>query len=421
MPHRGKVVVVGQGYVGLPLALLAAESGYLVLGLDSDSNKVASIMAATVDIPGVSSRDIIDFRDSGRYLASAEYSESEGFDVALLTLPTPLKGEAPDLSHVLDAVRRLAPHVRRGALIIVESTTFPGTTRDVVRPLLENLTNLVAGDDFFLAYSPERVNPGDTEWGLLNTPKLVSGLTAKCLELGEQFYGSLGVKVVQVSTLENAEFTKLLENTFRLVNISLINELSTVARSLKVDMWECLDAADTKPFGFTKFSPGPGVGGHCLPVDPVYLSWVSSEKAGRRLQTIDTAISVNKLMPAFIADRLEEILVSRRIRGSKPKVLLLGVSYKAGVGDSRESPTVSLAEQLESKGFVVSALDNHVGPHAWPPSLARIEGGPFKDVDVAVVLTAHGLEDWAVLLDSEIPILDTRNYIAGQNVEQLAR
>jgi nucleotide sugar dehydrogenase len=349
-----------------------------------------------------------------------DYKDAKGFNVALLTLPTPLNGKVPDLSYLVDATTRLAEYLQPGSLVILESTTFPGTTRKVIVPILEDRSKLVAGSDFYLAYSPERINPGDPDWGLHNTPKIVSGLTTECRAKAEEFYQSLAISTVPVSSLENAEFTKLLENSFRLVNISLINELSTVTRDLGVDLWECLDAADTKPFGFTKFSPGPGVGGHCLPVDPVYLSWAATQKSGRSLRTIDTAVDINGLMSRFIADRIASMLRQRGKDVRRSTVLLLGIAYKAGVGDPRESPALSLASELGASGASVVALDNQVSSSSWPENITRIERGPFDEIDLAVVLTAHGQGDWEALLDSPVPILDTRNYVNGTNVEQLA-
>jgi UDP-N-acetyl-D-glucosamine dehydrogenase len=418
--HDATVVVVGQGYVGLPLALAAAGSGYRVVGLDSDVAKVDSIKDCAIALPGVSAAQLRDLQSRALYSPSVDYKDAKGFNVALLTLPTPLNGKVPDLSYLVDATTRLAAYLQPGSLVIVESTTFPGTTREVIVPILEDKSKLVAGSDFYLAYSPERINPGDPDWGLHNTPKIVSGLTTECRAKAEEFYQSLAISTVPVSSLENAEFTKLLENSFRLVNISLINELSTVTRDLGVDLWECLDAADTKPFGFTKFSPGPGVGGHCLPVDPVYLSWAATQKSGRSLRTIDTAVDINGLMSRFIADRIASMLRQRGKDVRRSTVLLLGIAYKAGVGDPRESPALSLASELGASGASVVALDNQVSSSSWPENITRIERGPFDEIDLAVVLTAHGQGDWEALLDSPVPILDTRNYVNGTNVEQLA-
>lgn len=291
------VVVIGQGYVGLPLAMRAVEAGYDVVGLDLDRVRIAALARGESFVEDISGGTVQAALDSGRYRASGDYETARGFGVAVITVPTPLKETLPDLSFIESAAASLAPYVTAGATVVLESTTYPGTTEELMVPLLEKGSGLTAGTDFFVGYSPERIDPGNPRWNFVNTPKVVSGIDESSLAHVDAFYASLVERTVPVSTPKEAELTKLLENTFRHVNIALVNELAVFADELDVNVWEAIDAAATKPFGFMKFTPGPGVGGHCLPVDPSYLSWQVRRTLGKSFRFVELANDVNDSPP----------------------------------------------------------------------------------------------------------------------------
>ncbi|MDQ4088798.1 MAG: nucleotide sugar dehydrogenase, partial [Actinomycetota bacterium] len=333
-----KVVVVGQGYVGLPLAMRAVEVGFDVVGYDSSDARVKRLNAGESYVEDIASETLAAALAGGRYEASADPACCRRFDVAVITVPTPLKEGIPDLSYIEHAAATLGSHLRPGTTVILESTTYPGTTEELVGAILENHSGLAVGVDFHLGYSPERIDPGNRAHHLVNTPKVVSGVTQSCLAAVKGFYDSIVERTVPVSGTREAELVKLLENTFRHVNIALVNELAMFANELGVDVWEAIDAASTKPFGFMPFMPGPGVGGHCLPIDPSYLSWRVRRLLGQPFRFVELANDVNDHMPDYVVQRLTLALNRRRQAVNGSRILLLGMAYKRNTSDARESP-----------------------------------------------------------------------------------
>ena len=415
------VVVVGQGYVGLPLALRAVEIGHRVVGFDTDVARMAKLAAGDSYIDDVSSAQLKAALDTGRYMATSDETACKGFDVALITVPTPLKEGVPDLSFIEDAGAMLARHLHSGATVVLESTTYPGTTVELLVPILEAGSGLVAGDDFHVGYSPERIDPGNPIWGLVNTPKVVSGIDDASLRAVQNFYDGLVQATVPVSRTQEAELVKLIENTYRHVNVALINELAMFASDLGIDIWESLDAAGTKPFGFTRFNPGPGVGGHCLPVDPSYLSWQVKRRVGQAFRFVELANDVNDHMPDYVVRRIMIALNRRKqvINGSR--VLLLGLAYKPNTGDVRESPALVLADRLIGLGAEVGAADPHVERSRIDARirLCDLTALELSTADAVVVLTDHDGFDWDLVREHSRFIFDTRHRLTGAHVEQL--
>lgn len=412
--HRvDKVVIVGQGYVGLPLSVAAVEAGLTVVGLDTDDNRIRDLAAARSYVDDVSDDTMRRILASGRYLPTRDYSAAAGFDVAVITVPTPLRDGAPDLSYIRLSAQALAPHVVRGSTVILESTTYPGTTEEMLVPELEEGSSLTAGEDFHVAFSPERIDPGSRVFVLRNTPKVVGGLDAASLEAAMQFYSRFIDRVVPVSNPRVAEMTKLLENTFRHVNIALVNELAVFAHALGVDVWEAIDAASTKPFGFMRFTPGPGVGGHCLPVDPSYLSWRVKRETGRTFRFVELANDINDYMPDYVVDRLVEALNARAQSARGAQVLLVGVAYKKNTGDRRESPALRIIRRLNQLGSSVRYVDPFVSEF---PGAERVDLTPDEVAksDAIVIVTDHDGLDYAMIGAARAIVLDTRNRLAGK-------
>ncbi|MET8383659.1 nucleotide sugar dehydrogenase [Streptosporangium canum] len=418
---REKLVVVGQGYVGLPLAMRAVDAGFDVVGIDVDEWRVKRLNAAESYVEDVGDDLLAAAHRSGRYLASTDYADAEGFDVCVITVPTPLREGVPDLRHIGSAGESIAPLLRRGATVVLESTTYPGTTEEYLRPLLEEGSGLQAPGDFSLGYSPERIDPGNSQWRLENTPKVVSGIDAVSLEKIGAFYTRIVQEVVPVSSLQVAELCKLLENTFRHVNIALVNELSIFAQQLGIDVWEAIDAASTKPFGYMRFTPGPGVGGHCLPIDPSYLSWKVKRSLGHNFRFVELANDINDHMPDHVVHRLILGLNqrSKSIRGSR--VLLLGLAYKKNAGDCRESPAIEVARALWKLGADVRAADPHMDDSLLPPGIeiVRPTGRELALADAVVILTDHDCFDYELVEQMGTFVFDTRNRCRGPNVERL--
>jgi len=415
-----KVVVIGQGYVGLPLAVRAVEVGHTVTGIDVDARRAAALASGVSYVEDISSARLGAVRGTGRYEVASDYESLVGWNVAVITVPTPLHESRPDLRFVEDACRSIAASLRPGCLVVLESTTFPGTTEELVVPLLEQGSGLRAGDDFLVGYSPERIDPGNARWGFANTPKVVSGVDDRSREAVEEFYGTLVETVVPVSGTREAELTKLLENTFRHVNIALVNELAVFADELGVDVWETIRAASTKPFGFMPFTPGPGVGGHCLPVDPSYLSWQVRRKLGRTFRFIELANDVNEHMPDHVVAKLATMLndEGKSVRGAR--VALVGLAYKKNSGDVRESPSMRIAHLLLEMGADLVGIDPHVEGHRWPSSVERRDALPasLTDCDLAVLLTDHDDVDLRML--DGVPTFDTRHVMpTGPDVRVL--
>jgi UDP-N-acetyl-D-glucosamine dehydrogenase len=416
-----RLVVVGQGYVGLPIAVRAVEVGFSVVGLDVDQVRVAALAAGTSFVEDVGPADLRAALDSGRYLPTTDYADAAAFDAAIITVPTPLKESLPDLSFIRAAAVGLAPLLRPGAVVVLESTTYPGTTEELLVPLLEGTSRLRAGRDFHVGYSPERIDPGNRTWGLVNTPKVVSGVNEESLRAVEALYARLVDRVVPVSGCKEAELTKLLENTFRHVNIALVNEIAMFARELGVDVWETIDAASTKPFGFLSFTPGPGVGGHCLPVDPTYLSWQVRRQLRRSFRFVELANDINDHMPDHVVLRVTAGLNRSRKAVCGATVLVLGLAYKPNTGDVRESPALRIVELLTDLGADVQVVDSHVEPHRCPPGIRLVEltGARVRAADAVVIVTDHDDVDYGLLDHCLTWVLDTRRRLTSKEVEYL--
>jgi len=412
-----RIVVIGQGYVGLPLAMAAHGAGRNVVGIDTDERRVAQIQSGISPVSDVDSSELNSALESGRYSIQSNYESLAGFASAIITVPTPLKDGKPNLRFIESAASSLSPHISPGTLIVLESTTYPGTTEELLVPILESGSNLVAGKDFHVGYSPERIDPGNREWNLLNTPKITSGINEDSASAVADLYSGFGITVVPVSGTREAELTKLLENTFRHVNIALVNELAMFSSQLGVNIWEAIDAASTKPFGFMKFLPGPGVGGHCLPVDPSYLSWAIKEKAGASFRFVELANTVNSFMPNFVVGRTRELLEKQGFTVKGSKILLGGLSYKPQTGDIRESPALVIADLLKHQGADVYAIDNYVSDDDWPNFISHHLDS--ENYDAGIVITPHDEAIPATLVKVCKVVLDTRNVTSGPNVRSI--
>ncbi|WP_375423647.1 nucleotide sugar dehydrogenase [uncultured Friedmanniella sp.] len=408
-----KVVIVGQGYVGLPVAMRAVEVGYTVVGVDVDDRRIGRLAEGASYVDDVDSARLQQALDSGRYLPTTDYQHCEGFDYAVITVPTPLRESVPDLSFIESAAASLAPQLRSGATVILESTTYPGTTEELLAPLLESISGLTCGTDFYVGYSPERIDPGNQRWGFVETPKVVSGIGEEAYIRIHGFYSSMINEVVGVSGTKEAELTKLLENTFRHVNIALVNELLVFGHQLGVDVWEAIDAAGTKPFGFMKFTPGPGVGGHCLPVDPSYLSWEVRRKLGRSFRFVELANDINDHMPDYVVSRIVTALNRRRVALNGSTILLVGLAYKRNTGDVRESPALRIVALLREYGVNVQGVDHHVEPYQWPAGVESVSltEEVVQNSDYIVLLTDHDDVDYAVLEKAADRVFDTRHRV----------
>ncbi|WP_235509844.1 nucleotide sugar dehydrogenase [Arthrobacter sp. Soil761] len=416
-----KVVIVGQGYVGLPVAIRAAEVGYTVVGVDVDKRRIDDLLAGRSYVDDIDSSTLRSATESGRYLATTDYDDIAGYDIAVITVPTPLRESLPDLSFIEESARSLAVHLKPGATVILESTTYPGTTEELLVPILEAGSGLKAGKDFFAGYSPERIDPGNKVWGFVETPKVVSGIDAESLDKVQRFYNRLVTTTVPVSTPKEAELTKLLENTFRHVNIALVNELAIYAHQLGVNIWESIEAASSKPFGFMKFTPGPGVGGHCLPVDPSYLSWQVRRKLGQSFRFVELANDINDHMPDYVLQRLMLMLNKQQRSISGSTILLVGLAYKKNTGDIREAPSLRLIELLSDAGAQLIAVDAHIEAHRWPAGVRSValNEDAISEADIAVLLTDHDDLDLSILTAHDLPLLDTKNRLVAGCVERL--
>jgi UDP-N-acetyl-D-glucosamine dehydrogenase len=416
------VVVVGMGYVGLPLAVRAAEAGHQVVGYDIDLARVNLLASGESYVEDVPSAELKSALESGKFRPSSDTGACAGFDVAVVATPTPLRDGLPDLSYVESAAGSLAEHLRSGATVIVESTSYPGTTQEIVLPLLEKGSGLTAGVDFYLGYSPERIDPGNATWTLTTTPKIVSGIDDGSLKAVRAFYDTIVDQTVVVSSPREAELAKLIENTFRHVNIALVNELAMFAHDLGIDVWEAIRAAATKPFGFMPFTPGPGVGGHCLPIDPSYLSWRVERALGRSFRFVELADDINNHMPDYVVKRLMAGFNSRGLPIKGMRILLLGLAYKKNTGDARESPAVRVAQLLANMGAEVRAADPHVvEATAVDAVVTRVDVTPeeLSASDAVVLLTDHDAFDFDSIVKHATYFFDCRHRLAGANVEAL--
>ena len=413
---------VGQGYVGLPVAVRAVEVGYDVVGLEIDDRRVKMLAAGESYVEDISDAQLGAALATGRYRPTNDLDGVDRFDVAVISVPTPLREGVPDLSYIESAATVLAPLVTRGSTVILESTTYPGTTEDLVGPILEEGSGLLVGSDFHLGYSPERIDPGNTTWTLTSTPKVVSGVDEASLYAVRRFFDRICDRTVAVSGCKEAELTKLLENTFRHVNIALINELAMFASDLDIDVWAAIDAASTKPFGFMRFTPGPGVGGHCLPVDPSFLSWRVKRSLGQPFRFVELANDVNEHMPDFTVRRLMMALNRRGLPVNGSRVLVVGLAYKPNTSDVRETPALRVVRLLRELGADVAVVDPHVDRQEFGEAARWVDltGDEVASADVCLLLTDHACLDYGLLADRARFVLDTRHRLpAGPNVEYL--
>jgi UDP-N-acetyl-D-glucosamine dehydrogenase len=415
------VVVAGLGYVGLPLAMRAAEAGHQVIGYDVDSGRVKLLEAGESYIEDVPASELAAAVGAGKFRPTSEARACAGFDIAVITVPTPLRDGLPDLTYIEAAARMLARYLRPGATVIVESTSYPGTTQEQVLPWLEDGSGLVAGTDFHLGYSPERIDPGNTTWTLATTPKVVAGIDAASLAAVQDFYRGIVEHTVAVSSPREAELAKIIENTFRHVNIALVNELAMFAHDLGINIWEAIDAASTKPFGYMPFTPGPGVGGHCLPIDPSYLSWRVERTLGQSFRFVELANDINNHMPDYVVRRLMLALNKRGRPISGSRVLLLGLAYKKNTGDARESPGIRVAQLLKSMGADIRAADPHITETTAVGAITRVEPTPeeITRADAVILLTDHDAFNLDEITSHASYILDCRHVMTGDNVETL--
>jgi UDP-N-acetyl-D-glucosamine dehydrogenase len=416
-----KIAIVGLGYVGLPLSLQFARCGAEVTGLDVDPSKVDSLLAGMSYIKHIESSSITEMLSARRFTASTDFSRVKDMDAMIICVPTPLnKNREPDISYILKTGQAIAPHLRKGQLVVLESTTYPGTTDEDLRQVLEEGSNLKAGEDFHLAFSPEREDPANPDSKVASIPKVIGALTPACLERAIALYGIAIKTLVPVSSCRAAEATKLLENIFRSVNIALVNELKVVYESMGIDIWEVIHAARTKPFGFMAFYPGPGLGGHCIPIDPFYLTWKAREY-GQHTRFIELAGEINTYMPHRVIERVSEVLNERRKALNGSRILVVGLAYKPNVDDDRESPSYVLMDLLRERGAETAYFDPHVPvirltrQHAHWAGTHSVSWNrqTISSFDLVLISTAHSAVNYAELGEWAQCIVDTRNAMAG--------
>ena len=415
--RKAEIGIIGLGYVGLPEAMEFAKAGFQVTGFDIDAERVSKVNHGTSYVEDVDSREMGALVQKGRLRATADFRILADMDIIHICVPTPLrKTRDPDISYIVSAVEEIKNNLRSGQLIILESTTYPGTTEEVVAPTLA-ATGLTVGTDVYLCFSPERVNPGDKQFPIYSIPKVVGGITPRCAELAIALYSQIVSSVVSVSSTKAAEAVKLLENTFRAVNIGLVNELALMCSKLDIDVWEIIHAASTKPFGFMPFYPGPGLGGHCIPVDPLYLSW-TARLNGFEARFIELAAQINGAMPHYVVTRITEALNERAqsLRGSR--VLILGVAYKRDVGDIRESPALEIISLLQAKKANVAYHDPHV---PWfllngkRFDTLALDAATLAEQDCVVIATDHSSVDYKWVAEHASCVVDTRNATKDAN------
>jgi UDP-N-acetyl-D-glucosamine dehydrogenase len=417
------VAIVGQGYVGLSLACAAAEAGFTVTGIDVAADRIAGLAAGELCVPGVDENAFRRGVATGRlrFMSTAEAIATS--EVICICVPTPVRDHTPDLSYVEGACRDVARHLTAGRLVILESSTYPGTTEELVAPVLET-SGQRAGRDFLLAYSPERIDPGNQEFHFANTPRIVGGTTAEATAMAALFYEQMVEKVMALSSARPAELAKLLENTFRHVNIALVNEMAMLCHEMGIDVWEVLDAAATKPFGFMPFTPGPGVGGHCIPLDPAYLAWQVRRDVGQQFRILEQAQDINAQMPAWVAARIGEALNEHAKPLKGARVLVLGVAYKPDVGDVRESPSLRVMSALERRGAKLAFHDPYVeAVTVNGRRLARSEltAKAVSRADLVALLTPHSAYDLGWLADTAALVFDARNAYGPEHRPNLVR
>lgn len=421
-----KIGVIGLGYVGLPLSIAFVKAGFCVNGFDIDEKKVKSLLDGQSYITHINSEDIIELLETNRFSPTADFSKLEDTDCIIICVPTPLnKNREPDLTFVFETTKTIAKYLHKGQLIVLESTTYPGTTDEDMKAILEE-TGLSAGEDFFLAYSPEREDPNNKDFSIYNTPKVVGGYTKECLEAAKALYDTIVLRTVPVSSTKTAEATKLLENIYRAVNIALVNELKMLFDSMGIDIWEVVEAAKTKPFGFQAFYPGPGLGGHCIPIDPFYLTWKAREY-DFETKFIELAGVVNTYMPYYVVQRTMEALNDRGILLKNAKILILGLAYKKDVGDVRESPSLKLIELLLARGAKVEYNDPYIPKtyktrqydlkmYSVPLTKEELAG-----YDCVIIATNHSSYDFGFIEKNSKLIIDTRNAMAKLKSDKVVK
>lgn len=425
--HKANIGIIGLGYVGLPLVIEFGRAGYSVTGFDIDQNKVDLLMEGKSYIRHLSGKGIEDLVASKKFQATTDFSQVNQMDCLLICVPTPLtKNREPDMRYVANTARSIAPHLKKGQLVLLESTTYPGTTRDVLIPIIEKGSSLKAHDDFHVAYSPEREDPNNPNFTTRTIPKVVGADTEIAREAAVALYNKIVEETVPVSNTSTAEATKLMENIFRAVNIALVNELKIIFDQMDIDVWEVIRAASTKPFGFMPFYPGPGLGGHCIPIDPFYLTWKAREY-GITTRFIELAGEINLQMPAYVVKRLMHALNKKGIAFGKSRLLILGVAYKKNVDDYRESPSLKVMELLEEEGASVEFHDPYVpeiGPSREYPQFTGRQSIILDDIgafDAVLILTDHTSFDYKGIVEAAQMVLDTRNACEGIQSDKIIK
>ncbi len=410
--RSARIVILGLGYVGLPLAVVFAEAGFEVIGVEPDANKVDILKRGKSYVQDVPSDKLNNLLQTGKLSATTDFSVLAEADAVSICVPTPLRKTGdPDLSFILDATDELAKFMHPGIVVVLESTTYPGTTREILLPKLTEISGLEVGKDFFLAFSPERVDPGREDWTTYNTPKVIGGITPACSEIASFWYQQALETVVTVSTAESAEMAKLLENTFRMINIGLVNEMAIMCDRLDLDVWEIIDAAATKPFGYMKFTPGPGLGGHCIPIDPLYLSW-KLRALNYTARFIDLASEINTGMPRYVVNKVQDALNDQSLPLKGSRVLVIGAAYKPDVDDIRESPSLDIIGLLRQKGAEVNYHDPYIPEIVhddWSMKSVANVIESARTADCVVIVTNHSVYDYPYLLEEASLVVDTRN------------
>ncbi|MFH0763956.1 MAG: nucleotide sugar dehydrogenase [Candidatus Omnitrophota bacterium] len=410
---RAKIGIIGLGYVGLPLAVIFVKKGFTVYGMDVDKGRLAKLKKGISYILDVPSSEIRKAVSGRKFVITDDFARIKKLDAVIICVPTPLyKTKEPDVSYIVSAVENIKKHMKRGQIIVLESTTYPGTTEEVMLPVLES-TGLKEGKDFYLAFSPERIDPGNKKFDTGNTPKVIGGISKISTELAKTLYEQVIDTVVPVSSSKVAEMVKLLENTFRIVNIGMVNELMLMCDKLGVDVWEVIDAARTKPYGFMPFYPGPGCGGHCIPIDPIYLSW-KARMHGFEARFIDLASQVNSEMPHYVVSKIIEGLNNHGKPLKRSKVLIVGAAYKKDVKDLRESPALEIIDQLIKKGAAVSYYDPYLPYlkiHGINLKALKFNRNAFRDSDCVVIVTDHSNVDYDFIVKNSDLVIDTRNIL----------
>lgn len=421
--RKAAIGIVGMGYVGLPLAVEFAKGGFRVTGFEVDAQKVRDLKAGVSYIGDVPTAEVAALSKKGLLTGTLDFSLMRKMDAIIICVPTPLrKSKDPDVSYIVASVQEACKYLKRGQLIILESTTYPGTTKELVKPMLEK-GGLKAGKDFYLAFSPERVDPGNPKYGVKNTPKVVGGLTADCTRLAGDLYAAVIDRVLRVTNTETAELVKLLENTFRAVNIGMMNEMALMCNRLGLDVWEVINAASSKPFGFMPFYPGPGIGGHCIPLDPHYLGW-KMKTLNFEPRFIELAGAINSSMPAHVVTRLGELLNARGKALSKSKVLMVGMAYKPDISDPRESPAHDVLLLLEKTGAKADYYDPYVAEAELEDGVRRSRRDALKkikDYDCVLIVTPHSCIDYADIVKRARMVFDTRNATKGLKGKNIFR